>query len=95
MILTHPFVIGEIALGNLAHRDLVLSTLANLPVATAATDDEVLRFIERHSLFGRGIGYIDTHLLAAVTLTQGSRLWTGDKRLNAIASELALAFKAA
>jgi predicted nucleic acid-binding protein len=92
MIVTHPFVIGEIALGSLARRDLILSMLEDLPRATVATDSEVRNFIETHSLFGRGIGYIDAHLLAAARLTQGSRLWTGDKRLQSIAKELDLAF---
>ncbi len=82
-VLTHRFVIGELALGNIQNRSLILSTLQNLPQATAASDEEVLSFIERHALFGRGIGYIDAHLLAATLLTPGSFLWSRDKRLLA------------
>jgi predicted nucleic acid-binding protein len=89
--LAHPFVIGEIALGYLKQREMVLRALANLPQATVATDAEVLSFIERLALFGRGIGYIDAHLLAAVRLTAGTKLWTSDKRLHGIAAHLALA----
>jgi predicted nucleic acid-binding protein len=89
--LTHPFVIGELALGTLRQREFILRTLPRLPRAAVATDAEVLRFIDRHALFGRGVGYVDVHLLAAVRLTAGSRLWTFDKRLNAVAVQLGLA----
>jgi predicted nucleic acid-binding protein len=82
-VLTHQFVIGELALGNIQNRSFIISTLQNLPQATAASDEEVLRFIERHVLFGSGIGYIDAHLLAATLLSPGSFLWTRDKQLLA------------
>ena len=88
-VLSHPFVIGELACGNLANRRSILALLGTLPAAQIATDDEVMGFIERRRLMGRGIGYIDVHLLASVALTRGSRLWTRDKRLAAIASESA------
>jgi predicted nucleic acid-binding protein len=90
-VLAHPFVIGELALGNLRQREIVLNALSDLPRTSVATDLEVLHFINRHSLFGRGIGYIDAHLLAAVQLTAGAELWTNDKRLHGIALELGLA----
>jgi predicted nucleic acid-binding protein len=90
-VLVHPFVIGEIALGNLRQRDVVLGALMNLPASSVATDAEVIQFIERQSLFGRGIGYIDAHLLAAVRLTAGARLWTHDARLGAVAQQLDMA----
>lgn len=91
MVLAHPFVIGELALGNLGQRETVLSALADLPRAVVATDTEALHFIDRYSLFGRGVGYIDAHLLAAVRLTSGAELWTRDKRLHGIAVALGLA----
>ena len=91
MVLAHPFVIGELALGNLRQRDIVLQALADLPHASVATDTEVLHFIARHALSGRGIGYIDAHLLAAVKLTAGAELWTKDKRLHDAAIQLGLA----
>jgi predicted nucleic acid-binding protein len=90
-ILTHPFVIGEIALGHLRQRDAVLAALEGLARVEIATDAEVLRFIESHALFGRGVGYLDVHLLAATKLTPGARLWTKDKRLRSVAEELGLA----
>lgn len=90
-VLTHPFVIGELALGNLRRREAVLKALSDLPHASVATDAEVLHFIDRQALFGRGIGYVDAHLLAAVRLTAGADLWTNDKRLHAVAEQLGLA----
>jgi hypothetical protein len=89
-VLAHPFVIGELALGSLRQRTLVLSTLQELPRADVASDNEVLRFIDRHALFGVGIGYVDAHLLAAVCLTPDALLWTRDQRLAAVAGRLSL-----
>ncbi len=89
-VLTHRFVIGELSLGNLQNRNIVLSTLQNLPQVTVASDDEVLHFIGNQALFGSGIGYIDAHLLAAVRLTPGALLWTRDKRLLAESVRLGL-----
>jgi predicted nucleic acid-binding protein len=91
-VLAHPFVIGELALGNLRQREIVLNALSDLPRASVATDAEVLHFIDRHALSGRGIGYVDAHLLAAVRLTDAAELWTKDKRLRGIAAQLGLAF---
>jgi predicted nucleic acid-binding protein len=90
-VLGHPFVTGELVLGNLRQRDLVLDTLRELPQATVASDEEVLHFIDRLALFGLGVGYVDAHLLAAVRLTAGVKLWTRDRRLQAIATQLGLA----
>ena len=90
-VLTHPFVIGEIALGSLGQRVSILRALSNLPWTTVATDAEVLQFIELQNLFGLGIGYIDAHLLAATLLSPGATLWTRDKRLSAVSERLGLA----
>ena len=90
-VLAHPFVIGEIALGNLRQRGLVLTMLSRLPGAAVATDAEALRFIDERALFGRGVGYVDVHLLAAVRLTADARLWTYDKRLHEVAVQLGMA----
>lgn len=92
-VLAHPYVIGELALGSLKNRDVVVSTLGDLPRVTVATDDEVLRFIGEQTLFGLGIGYVDAHLLAATRLTPGATIWTRDKRLAATAERLSLAAK--
>ncbi len=90
-ILVHPFVIGELSLGHLAPRDLILGDLHDLPRAVVASHEEVLHFIGERRLFGRGIGYVDAHLLAATTLTEGAALWTRDKPLHRIADGLELA----
>lgn len=92
-VLVHPFIIGELACGEMKHRREVLRLLATLPLSTVATDEETLLFIERRHLMGKGIGYIDAHLLASVTLTDSAQLWTRDKRLAAIAAELEISFR--
>ena len=89
-VLMHPFVIGELACGNLRKCDQILALLKNLPRAGVATDNEVLFFIERHTLMGRGLGFVDVHLLASVALHGTARLWTRDKRLRAAADSLGL-----
>lgn len=89
-VLTHAFVIGELALGSLRRRDQVLDALRNLPRAKVAEDEEVLGFIEDESLGGLGIGYIDAHLLAATRLTPEASFWTRDRRLASVAERLAL-----
>ena len=91
-MLTHPFVLGELACGNLEKRDKVLRLLVNLPTTPVATDEEVLGLIERRALMGRGIGYVDVHLLASTALSDIGRLWTRDSRLAAAATELELGF---
>lgn len=90
-VLTHPFVVGELALGNLKQRDAVLDALQNLPVVTMAADAEVLGFISTQALYGVGIGYVDAHLLAAARLSAGTQVWTLDKRLQGAATRLGLA----
>jgi predicted nucleic acid-binding protein len=91
-VLVHPFVIGELACGNLRKRDEVLRLLNDLPQALVASHEEVLHFIERNKLMGQGIGYIDTHLLASTALTDTALIWTRDKRLQKIARKLKLVF---
>jgi predicted nucleic acid-binding protein len=84
-VIVHPFVIGEIACGSLANRKIVIELLQAMPPSAVADGDEVLVFMEHHGLHGKGLGYVDVHLLAAVALTSGARLWTRDKRLRAAA----------
>lgn len=91
-VLMHPFVLGELACGNLENRGEVLRLLGDLPAAPTATDPEALGLIERRALMSRGIGYIDVHLLASTALDGVARLWTRDRRLAAAAAELELAF---
>lgn len=91
LVLAHPFITGELALGNLQNRATILDALQSLPQATIATDTEVMHLIDHNALFGMGIGYVDAHLLAAVRLTIGSSIWTRDKRLNTASLKLNLA----
>ncbi len=93
-VLTHPFILGELACGNLTSRTETLRLLSNLPVATRTSDSEVLTFVEANRLMGKGIGLIDVHLLASTTLAAGTRLWTHDKRLAKVAKDLNLGYKA-
>lgn len=80
-VMCHPFIVGELACGNLKNRSEILSLMQVLPQATLAQDEEVLRFIEMKQLMGKGLGYVDVHLTASALLT-GVRLWSLDKRLN-------------
>ena len=89
-VLCHPYIQGEVALGHLKQRKTIISDMKNLPQATVARDDEVLSMIDRWALFGRGIGYVDAHLLASIPLSPGALLWTRDKRLRAVAVALGL-----
>jgi predicted nucleic acid-binding protein len=92
-IIIHPFIVGELALGNLKHRHNVLETLNLLPSAVVTSHEETLEFIEKNQLQGFGIGYVDAHLLAATRLTPGATIWTRDRKLHSAAVRLALAAK--
>jgi predicted nucleic acid-binding protein len=92
-IVIHPFVIGEIACGNLRSRLKVLIDLRRLPSAMTADHEEVLGFLDQHRLFGKGITWVDAHLLASARLS-GCRLWTLDQRLAAAATQLHLKYSA-
>lgn len=93
-VVMHPFVVGEIACGSLRARQSILELLQDLPPAVVADSDEVLQFIERHVLHGKGIGYVDVHLLASVALTEGAKIWTRDMNLHRIAVALGCAYPA-
>jgi predicted nucleic acid-binding protein len=90
-VLTHPLVIGEVAMGNLPRRGLFLDDMRRLPLAIEATDPEATSLMEREKLYGRGIGFADLRLLAATRLTPQTALWSRDRRLRTIAEELGLA----
>jgi len=87
--LVHPFVIGELACGNLKNRAEILSLLRALPLAAIAEHEEIMLFIERNGLLGKGLGYVDVHLLAAAVLSD-VRLWTADKLLLKACADLGL-----
>jgi predicted nucleic acid-binding protein len=90
-VIMHPFVVGEIACGSVHDRVSILELLQDLPSVAVAEGDEVLGFIDRHRLHGKGVGYIDVHLLASVALTEGAKLWTRDKKLRLVAEMLGCA----
>jgi predicted nucleic acid-binding protein len=90
-VLSHSFVRGELALGNLRQRETILSALDNLPQAPLVFNDELNYFIEKNALFGLGIGLVDAHLLASTQLMGNTQLWTRDKRLQMAAVRLSLA----
>jgi predicted nucleic acid-binding protein len=88
-VVCHPFIVGELACGDLKHRHEILIHLQSLPKAILAEDGEVLELIENHQLMGRGLGYIDVHLIAAAVLT-GVPLWTFDKILDKISKNIGI-----
>ena len=90
-VMCHPFIVGELACGNLKKRTEILALLQALPMAVSAEHGEVLRFIEDNRLMAKGLGFIDMHLLASALLS-GLQLWTLDKRLQQVALKLGLAF---
>lgn len=94
-ILMHPYVIGELACGHLRDRGMLLDLLRRLPVAPLASESEAHALLERRAVMGRGIGWVDVHLLASTALAAPARLWTHDKRLAAAAAELSLAINPA
>ena len=85
----HPFVLGELILGNLRAGSEVPALLADLPVDIVAEHEEAVAFVERHALGGSGVGWVDVHLLCSAALSR-SRLWTLDRRLRDVATRLGL-----
>lgn len=92
-VVCHPFIVGELACGSLRNRSEILALLSALPRAEAAGHEEVLRFIDTYRLMGKGLGYIDIHLLASAVLT-GVPIWTLDKPLRQTAIRLDLTYLA-
>ncbi len=93
-VLSHPLVIGELAMGQIRHREMILESLRALPGAVTASDEEVYDFIEREGLHGQSLGYVDAHLLAATRLTPRARLWSRDARVREVATRMGAAFDA-
>ncbi len=91
-VMCHPFIIGELACGNLKNRNEIIPLLQSLPAAPTIEFDEFLFFIDRNHLMGKGVGFVDVHLLASAQLT-GVPLWTADKRLKSAADQIELTFK--
>ena len=95
VVLCHPFVIGELACGFVPKRNMLFQALSQLPSAPVVAHDEVFGFVERHELAGRGIGWVDAHLLASAALAGRASLWSRDRRMAAVAAELGLAYPGA
>jgi len=91
-VLIHPLALGELAVGNLKNRKEILQLLAKLPIALVSTSEDVLYFIEKHGLMGRGLGIVDVHLLASTIITEATKVWTNDKRLHSHALDLGVAY---
>jgi len=92
-VLMHSMIKGELACGHLRHRLQILTLLKHLPRAAEATNDEAMTFIDNKQLMGRGIGFVDVHLLAATVLTPSARIWTRDNRLSVVAQSLEIAWQ--
>lgn len=90
-VVCHPFIVGELACGNLRNRDEILTLLRSLPMAVTADHEEILRFIEMHRLMGEGLGYADVHLLASALLSR-IETWTEDRNLQKAAHTLDLSY---
>jgi predicted nucleic acid-binding protein len=91
-VLCHPFVIGELACGNLKNRSEILNALQELTSTPAIEFDEYMQFVEHNRLYGIGIGLVDVHLLASALLADAP-LWTADKRLKKAAMDLGIAYQ--
>jgi predicted nucleic acid-binding protein len=89
-ICIHPFVVTELVLGNLPDRQKTIASLDLLPMVKVAQMSEVRQMIEAHSLFQRGIGLVDAHLIASTFITPHTVLWSRDKRLRGVAETLGL-----
>jgi predicted nucleic acid-binding protein len=86
-VLCHPFIVGELACGSIANRVEVLEFLGTLPAAPIADHNEVFHFLNDKRLYGKGLGWIDVHLLASAALA-GAELWTRDRALKKAAERL-------
>lgn len=90
-VVSHPFVIGELACGHIHNRQEVLSLLQALPQAPELSHHEILQFINSHNLMARGVGLVDVHLLASARLAE-TPLWTRDKALKAVSDDMEIRF---
>lgn len=90
-VASHPFIIGELACGNISNRTEIISLMQSLPMLDAVEHEELLLFIEYNKMMGAGLGFVDVHLMAAAMLA-GIPLWTQDKRLKQTCSRLSIDF---
>lgn len=94
LVLVHPMVIGELACGNLQNRQQLLKLFGYLPYCTEASNEEAMYCLEQNQLMGKGIGFVDLHLLASALLTPNAKFWTRDKRLKNLADNLGIGWQA-
>jgi predicted nucleic acid-binding protein len=94
-LVMHSSVLGEILLGNFRNRQAVAHALGEIPKVARASDEDVIRLIERHQLYGTGVGFVDAHLVATCLLTRGTYLWTRDRKLAAVADRLGVSAETA
>lgn len=95
MVICHPYVVVEVVCGTPPNRRAIITLLAELESVPVATPDEVLEMTERRNLYGRGCGFVDMSLIAATLLSENALIWTLDKRLDAVASELKRVYRTA
>jgi predicted nucleic acid-binding protein len=91
-VVCHPFIIGELACGTMRNRVEILSLLQSLPMAETAEHSEVMQLIERNRLSGKGLGYVDVHLLASAVITDAP-LWTLDRKVQQASDNLRINYK--
>jgi predicted nucleic acid-binding protein len=91
LVVVHPFVIGELATGMIKNRSMLLGLLRNLPQSPVIKESEYYSFIEQYVLFGKGVGFVDIHILASA-IKHGLSLWSLDKRLNSAATDLGVCY---
>jgi predicted nucleic acid-binding protein len=91
-VVCHPFIISELACGNMANRKEILTLFHSLPSSPSLEPNEILTFIETNALAGRGLGYIDVHLLASAVLA-GIQLWTNDRNLRRASRDLGICYE--
>lgn len=93
LVVCHPFVVVEAACGTPPRRREVIDMLRELQSVTVATADELLTLLQQRTLFGRGCGFVDLSLLASTLLSDGTLLWTLDKRLASVAAQWGRAYR--
>ncbi len=92
LVVCHPFVVAEVACGTLPNRKAIISMLSALGITQVATQGELLTLLEARQLYGRGCGFVDLSLLASALLGVNTFIWTLDKRLELLASQVGRAF---
>jgi predicted nucleic acid-binding protein len=88
----HPFIYGELLVGDRGGRKELLADFELMDQAPVVSHAEVVAFVRDRKLNGRGIGWVDAHLLASA-LVGRLKLWTADSPLAAVAAELGIGYE--